>query len=122
MQLMLSMGLIAFAALIYLNQASQVSVLQFNIADLQQQQSDLNMQSANLYASASALQSVTRIEGVASTRLHMTRPDYTKTLWIYPVVPQMSLPVIDNAQNAAQERSQPLDWMKSALALLLAQL
>lgn len=121
MQLMLSMGLIAFAALIYLNQASQVSVMQFNIADLQQRQSDLESKNANLYATATSLQSLTRIEALAVTRLHMTKFDDSRTIWVYPVVPQVAAPAISDSQTAAQQRSQPLEWMKNSLAFLSAQ-
>ncbi len=121
-QLMLVMTLIALAALIYLYQASQVNVLQFNIADLRQQQSQLNLQNANLYASASALSSLPRVEKIAATQLHMTHPDLSNTLWVYQVVPPSSpaLPLSTPAQARAQ--SLPITWIRHLVRVTLAAL
>ena len=121
-QLIAAMALISCAALIYLNQASKVSILQFTIADLQRQQIQLRMQNADLYARASALQNLQRIESQATTQLHMNKPDYGSTVWIRPVIPQVPPPPTDAAGARARAESQPLAWMSHAIQFLAAQL
>src|SRR5579884_2599677 len=68
-QLMLAMAFIAMAALLYLAQASQASILEYNIAEMQTRQTQLMATNAGLRASATTLQSPTRIDTLASTRL-----------------------------------------------------
>ena len=121
-QLIAAMALISCAALIYLNQASKVSVLQFTIADLQRQQIQLRMQNADLYARASALQNLQRIESQATSQLHMSKPDYANTVWIRPIVPQVAPPPGNAAAVRARSQSQPLAWMTHAIQYLVAQL
>jgi cell division protein FtsL len=121
-QLIAAMVLISCAALIYLNQASKVSILQFTISDLQRQQIELRMQNANLYAQASGLQNLQRIEAQATTQLHMSKPDYAGTIWIQPVVPQVPPPPANAASARAQTASQPLAWMTHTVQFLAAQL
>jgi cell division protein FtsL len=122
LQLMLAMALISFAALIYLNQAGKESVLQFSIMDLQRQQIELNMRNANLYAEASSLDSLGRIETLASTQLHMIQPGQDSLTWIRPVVPRVAPLPPDTAGAAAQRQSQPLAWMRHAIQFIAAQL
>src|SRR5437588_5890464 len=74
LQLMLAMALISFAALVYLNQASKQSVLEFSNVDLQSQQIELNLRNANLYATAARLTSLNRVKNLASSQLHMSPP------------------------------------------------
>ncbi len=122
MQLIFSMALISGAALIYLNQASKESVLQFSIADLQRQQITLRMQSSNLYATASSLQSLQRIETAASTQLHMTTPPYSSIVWVHPVIPVVASPPVESSTNTARAQSQPLAWMENAAQFIGSQL
>ena len=114
-QLALAMSLVAFAAMVYLFQASQYSILEMNIADLQNQQVQLKLDNATLQTTASGLQSIPRVDRIATTQMHMTRPDMGSFMWITPATPR--LPVI-RAVNAdlvdAQRQSQPLAWMQHA--------
>jgi cell division protein FtsL len=121
LQLMLVMALISFAALIYLNQAGKESVLQFSINNLQRQQIELNLRNANLYASASTLTNVGRIQSIASTQLQMTQPGQAELTWISPVVPRVAPLPPDTAATSAQQRSEPLVWMQHAIQFLAAQ-
>jgi cell division protein FtsL len=112
-QLALAMSLVAFAAMVYLFQASQYSILEMNIADLQNQQVQLKLDTAALQTTASSLQSIQRVDTIATTQMHMTKPDVGSLMWITPATPRM--PVI-RAVNAdlvdAQRQSQPLAWME----------
>lgn len=117
MQLMLAMALVSFAALIYLNQASNVSVLQFSITDLQRQNVELQIENANLYASATSLSSPQRIQSLATSQLHMTKPPYGSIIWIKPVVPAVPEPAPDSSL-AARQQSQPLAWMRHVIHLV----
>jgi cell division protein FtsL len=112
-QLALAMSLVAFAAMIYLFQASQFSILEMNISDLQNQQAQLKVDNAALQTTASSLQSIQRVDRIATTQLHMTKPDIATFMWIVPATPRM--PVV-RAVNAdlleAQRQSQPLAWMQ----------
>lgn len=111
-QLMLAMTCVAAAGLLYLAQASQVSVLQYNIAGLQYQQTTLNAQNASLRASATQLQSLQRIDTAATSQLHMTKPDLSNAIWITSATPPKVTIRPYNADTVAAERaSQPLAWM-----------
>lgn len=111
-QLMLAMTCIVIVGLLYLAQASQVSVLQYNIAGLQYQQTALNVQNANLRATATQLQSLQRVDTAATTQLHMTKPDLSTAIWITPVTPPVVRIRPSNADTvAAQRASQPLAWL-----------
>lgn len=122
MQLIFAMGLISVAALIYVNQASKVSVLQFSIADQQRAQGVLRMQNSNLYATATSLQSLPRIEAAATSQLHMIKPAYGNILWIRPLVPIVAPPPVDTYSASARVDSQPLSWMQHAVEFIGAQL
>ncbi len=119
LQLMLAMSFIALAAMIYLAQASQASVLQFNIDDLQATRAQLNQQNASLHASVTALQSLQRIDTVATRQLHMTKPDFSNTIWIQPRVPSGSPQIVPLRHTddvvSAQKQSQPLGWLRRFL-------
>lgn len=122
-QLALAMSLVAFAAMIYLFQASQFSILEMNISDLQNQQAQLRVDNAALQTTASSLQSIQRVDTIATTRLHMTKPDMGTFMWVAPATPRM--PVI-RAVNAdlvqAQRQSQPLAWMQHFAAFVQSSL
>lgn len=117
-QLMLVMSLVVFAALIYLNQASHVSVLQYNISDLQIQQGNLRQVNAQLNAAASTLQSPARIEN-AAVQFHMTKPEPNNTVWITVPVPQVQpiRPVTADI-TASEERSSPKAWVTNFVNLI----
>lgn len=122
-QLMLAMTFVALAALLYLAQASQASVLQFNIAGLQDQQAQLTVQNANLRATATSLESVQRIDTIAVRQLHMTTPALSRSVWVEPVIPQVAPIRPFNADTlSAQRRSQPLAWMRRFVALVRSSL
>lgn len=123
LQLILAMSFIAMAALMYLAQASQISVLQYNIAGLQSQRADLMSQNANLQATATGLRVVNRIETIATTQLHMIKPGPSATIWVSPVVPAVPrLHLASQSIAAAERRSQPLSWMTSAVSTIRASL
>jgi cell division protein FtsL len=111
-QLMLAMSLCALALLLYLAQASQASVVQYNIEDLQAQQTRLRANNAILHASATSLQSLQRVDQAATSQLHMTKPELPNTIWVSP--PPAQLPAVasvDSDTQAAEQRSTPLAWM-----------
>ena len=111
-QLVLAMTCVAVALLLYLAQASQASVLEFRIAALESARTQLTAQNATLHASATALQSLQRIDSAATNRFHMIRPDLSTTLWIRPIIPSVRpLPPANADRATAQQRSQPLAWM-----------
>lgn len=122
-QLTMAMSCVAAAGLLYLAQASQVSVLEYNIADLQAQQSALNVQDANLEATATQLQSFSRVSTLATSQLHMTKADISNAIWVEPVIPPVPQTVNVNADTvAAQEASQPLAWMRQLYTLVRSSL
>jgi cell division protein FtsL len=109
---MLAMTFVAVAALLYLAQASQASVLEFNIADQQSQQIQLTAQNASLQSTAIALQSLQRVDQIATTQLHMTKPDPSSAIWVRPVIPNVVAIRPLNADTlSAQRQSEPLAWM-----------
>jgi cell division protein FtsL len=110
---MLAMSLVLFVALIYLHQASQVSVLQFNISELQAQQGNLNQVNAQLHATQSGLLAPARIEAAART-LNMTKPDPSTIVWVSVVQPKVAPLTTANADmTAAQSRSEPAAWVRA---------
>jgi hypothetical protein len=120
---MLSMCFVAGAAVLYLAQASQTSTMEFNIADLQRQQLQLGLRNADLHATATDLQSFTRIAGLANNELHMIKPAPSATIWIDPVVPWVpAAPVPEVGSAQATRRSQPLAWMRSFVAFVASSL
>jgi cell division protein FtsL len=113
-QLGLAMSLVALAAMIYLFQASQVSILEMNIGDLQNQQVQLRVDNAALQMTASSLQSIQRVDAIATNQLHMTKPDISSSIWITPVNPHLTAIRAVNADVvAAQRQSEPLAWMQN---------
>lgn len=111
-KLMLAMSLVAVALMLYLAQASQESVLQFNIAALQEQQTQLNVQNANLTSQATSLQSFGRIDWLATNQLHMVKPDINNTVWVQPLVPQAPPAAATGVTvPQAQRDSEPTAWM-----------
>ena len=120
---MLAMTLMALAALLYLAQASQVSVLQFSIAELQTERTQLALENASLRMVATNLQSVRRVDRLASDQLHMIKPDISTSVWVWPVVPPVPsarTPEADRA--AAQQASQPGSWLRRFVRLVLSEL
>ena len=118
-QLTLAMTFVALAALLYLAQASQVSVFQFNIAALQAERTQLTTDNATLNTTATGLQSLPRIDLIATGQLHMTKPDLSTTVWLAPVLPSVApLPPVHADTQTAERQSQPLAWMKYALITL----
>jgi cell division protein FtsL len=113
-QLALAMSLVAFAAMVYLFQASQVSIMEMNIGDLQNQQVHLRMDNAALQTTAASLQSLQRIDAIATNQLHMIRPDISTSMWITSAAPRISAIRAVNADVVeAQRQSQPLAWMQT---------
>lgn len=122
-QLMLAMSLVAVAGLLYLAQASQASVLQYNITELQIERAQLTAQNGSLHATAMNLQSPQRIVTAAQTRLHMRQPDPSNTLWVAPTFPAVTIPPpAAVSRRAAQQRSRPLAWMRRVLQFVRASL
>jgi cell division protein FtsL len=117
------MACFAIAGILYLAQASQSSVLEYNISVLQSQQAQLDGQNATLRATATQLQSLQRIDAIATQQLHMARPDLRTAIWINPVLLRAATVHSTHADLVAAERaSQPLAWMKRFLRLVRASL
>lgn len=122
-QLMLAMTCVAAAGLLYLAQASQVSVLQYNLAGLQYQQTTLNAQNASLRATATQLQSLQRIDTAATSQLHMTKPNLSSAIWITaPTPPAVTIRPSNADTVAAARASQPLAWMASFFTIVRSSL
>jgi cell division protein FtsL len=122
-QLALAMSLVALAAMVYLFQASQVSILEMNIGDMQNQQVQLRIDNAALQTTASSLQSLQRVDAIATNQLHMTRPDISTSMWITPVAPHITAIRAVNADVIdAQRQSQPLAWMQNVVTLVKSSL
>lgn len=111
-QLMLAMGCVAFAALLYMAQASQISVQQINISLLQSERAQVMTDNTNLHTTATSLSAVKRIESVAVGQLHMAEPSLSSTVWIKPVFPRIhAAPLLSESTLTAERRSEPLAWM-----------
>jgi cell division protein FtsL len=122
-RLMLATVLVAIACLFYLAQASQVSVVELNIGYLQTEGARLNVENANLHASAAGYQSLPRISSEALNKLHMVQPDMSQTVWVRSVVPQIIVPRDAGREvKDAMTRSQPLAWMHRFVSLVRASL
>jgi cell division protein FtsL len=122
-QLMIAMCFFALALLFYLAQASQASVIQFNIADLQAQQQQLQINNANLHAQAAALQTAGRIDQAATTQLHMVKPDLGAAIWVRVQIPRVVPYRAQNADTlAAQRQSEPLAWLSNAFSAVKSSL
>ena len=121
-QLMLVMSLVVFALVVYLYQASQVSVLSYNITYLQGSQGRLRQQNAQLNATQSELTSPARIEAAATT-FQMTKPDIATTIWVNVPVPHVRVvrPIAAD-MAAAQQRSEPRAWVKNFISLVKSSL
>ncbi len=122
-QLALAMSLVAFAAMIYLFQASQVSILEMNISGLQNQEVQLRVDNAALQTTASSLQSIQRVDAIATNRFRMTKPDISAALWITPAAPRLSdIRGINADVFEAQRQSEPLAWMKHVVTVVQSSL
>jgi cell division protein FtsL len=119
MQLMLAMSFVALAGMLYLAQASQTSVLQFNIQDLHYTQTQLAAQNASLQAAATSLNSVTRVNSLALGRFQMTKPDFSHAIWINVSAPTVVLlqPAYANVRSA-QRQSRPAAWIVRFLSVV----
>ena len=123
MRLMFAMFFIAVAAVLYLQQAGQASVLEYNIAALQSEQLQLNMRNANLHASATDLQAPQRIESMATGQLQMLKPDPSNTIWNRPLVPRVAAaPPPDVTLATADRVSSPLAWISRTLSFIKSSL
>lgn len=111
-QLMLAMTFIAVAFLLYMAQESQISVQQINLSVLRSNHMQLVADNTSLRATATGLQSTTRIDRTASTRLGMSAPDNSSYVWVRVAVPPLTPVHAVNADALAAERqSAPLAWM-----------
>jgi cell division protein FtsL len=123
LQLMLAMCFVAGAAVLYLAQASQTSVMEYDIAGLQRQELQLNLKNADLHSVATNLQSFQRIGAIATDQLHMIKPAPSATIWIRPAVPWVpSSPLPEVSTNQATRRSQPLAWMRNFFSFVASSL
>ncbi len=111
-QLMLAMTFIAVAFLLYMAQESQISVQQINLSVLRSNHMQLVANNTTLRTSATSLQSATRIDQTASTRLGMSAPDNSAYIWVQVAVPPLA-PVhpVNADAMAAETQSAPLAWM-----------
>jgi cell division protein FtsL len=111
-RLLLAMSLLVLALLLYLFQATQASVHDFTISDLRAQQMQLRLENAQLRLNATSLQSIQRIDDVATTQLKMSKPPDDSIIWVSPVIPHVvALPAINADVVTAQERSSPRAWV-----------
>jgi len=118
-QLALAMSLIACAFMLYLFQASQTSVLEMKIAHQQSTQMQLQLENAALQTSATQLQSIQRVDSIATNQLHMTKLALSQSVWIYPMVPVVRSPLPAGTDTlTAQRQSEPLSWMVSLVSFV----
>ncbi len=111
-QLALILSLLAFAAMVYMFQASQVDVLQMNISALQSHAVQAQADNAALESRATYLQSIRRITAIATKQLHMAPVDPNAMVWIFPVIPPTPQTHDVNADlRRVQQASQPLAWV-----------
>jgi cell division protein FtsL len=111
-QLMLAMTFIAVAFLLYMAQESQISVQQINMAVLRSQHMQLVAENTTLRAAATGLQSTPRVDRIATTRLGMSVPDASNTIWVSVSVPPLPPVRPVNADVVAAERqSAPMAWL-----------
>lgn len=121
-QLMLVTTLVAVAFLLYLAQASQLSIVEYDVQDLKVQRMQLNAENANLHTQAAQLQSLRRIGAVAATELHMARPDVSSTIWVQPLAPRVTVSHIAASTAGAEQRSQPAAWLRRFASLVKSSL
>lgn len=120
---MLAMSFIALAGLLYMAQAGQVSVQQINIDELRGERVQLVSQNTALSLTATNLKSLQRVDSMATTQLHMSKPAQDSTVWITPVFPRVTLVRPVNADTlSAQRASQPLAWMELAVRTIKSSL
>jgi len=111
---MLALTFIALAGLVSLAQASQESVVSYQISSLTDQNIALMSQNANLAATANNLQSLQRIDSAATSTFHMTKPDLSSTVWVRPLVPRVvPVPVVDTSGSQVKHASSPLAWVQN---------
>jgi len=112
-QLVLIMGFFAAAVLLYVTQTSQASVLQMNISSLRDEQVALQANNTDFHTQASALQSMNRVETIATAQLKMTKTDLSSTIWVHPRVVSITAASIGTSNIAyAQRASEPLAWLR----------
>jgi cell division protein FtsL len=122
-QIMLAMTCVAVAGLLYLAQASQASVLQFSIGDQQTRQVQLSAENASLRQQATQLQSLRRVDFVATTQLHMTKPELSSAVWITATAPRLpAVRTVRAGMLAAERASQPLAWIDRAVRFVQSSL
>ncbi|HLJ69017.1 MAG TPA: cell division protein FtsL [Chloroflexota bacterium] len=122
-RMMIVMACIATAGLLYLAQASRVSVLEFNIAYLEQQHLQLSIDNENLVAQLATLQGTNRIDQIATTQLHMINAAGSASVWVHPVIPRFAAaPAAGLGEARAVRASQPLTWMEQAVRAIEASL
>jgi cell division protein FtsL len=122
-QLMLAMSFVALAALLYMVQASQVSVQRININTLRTEQMELAAANTNYDATAASLQSYTRIDAEATSQLQMAPSDPSTWVSLNPFVPRVvAIPSVTADTSSAQKASQPLAWMERAISLVRSSL
>lgn len=115
-QLMLAVAFLACAGLLYMAQQSQVSVQEINISVLRSERMQLMADNVSLRQTATNLSSIQRVDAIATSQLHMTKPDPAMSVWVSPVVPRIApIPAVDADVLAAQRASQPLAWLQHAL-------
>ncbi|MBV9280896.1 MAG: hypothetical protein JOZ41_12510 [Chloroflexi bacterium] len=120
---MLAMTCLSAVALLYLAQASLASVAEYNIAELEGTHAQLTAQNAGLHASVTSLQSVQRIDVIATTQLHMAGARPSDAIWIQPVVPAVPpVHALEADTAAAQRQSQPVGWMARLVRFVRASL
>lgn len=120
-RLSIAMACVFVAGVLYLAQASQISVREYDMQKLQSQNVTLTTDNAELLARQAALRSMPRVISIATTKLHMVRAAHP--LWVtvqIPLIPAMS--GVGTSAKAADARSDPLTWMRNFIDLAKAQL
>jgi cell division protein FtsL len=122
-QLMLAMTFIAAAFLLYMAQESQISVQQINLSVLRSDHMQLVANNTTLRGAATALQSTTRIDQTATTRLGMSTPDNSSYIWVpVAVSPLPAVHPVNADAIAAERQSAPLAWMGRFLSAVQSSL
>lgn len=103
--------LLCVSLLVYLLQVNQASWLQFNLTQASVTQSRLNAVNAHLLVQKDALLAESRIDSIATTKLHMEHPSLSTAIWLHVRIP----PTVPAAPHQPAIQSSPLSWMENAI-------
>jgi hypothetical protein len=93
-------------SLLYLSQTSDIATTGYDIADLQTQKQELEMQNEQLRLKVAQLESLDRVDHEASTRLHMGPPQ--REIYVTAVPISIPPPVATPSQPSSSASSRTI--------------